>query len=579
MAEADADAEAETEKISDGVPWKRALRTTTGESVSGYLLKYVAPTALGGLVVSVVLLFLLGDLLGSLSPIVFVIPLFLTFVVGVYPKVVADRRRVEIEQMLHLFITDLGVLSSTNIPRVDVFTAFAEQEEYGAVAEEMRKIVELVQTWNMSLDEAARFQAKRTPSPILSDFLERLAYNIGAGQDMEEFLMEEQNVVMSQYETMYKGSLDNVDIVVDLFLSMSLSTSFVIVFATIIPILTGSSPLMLLGGGVFLYAFIEVGFLYGTLVLIPNDPVWYHPEETTDLDRKILFALGVGIGLTAVASLVAAGAYFGYIPDLLPFNIPIPFYVALPVTPLIYPGAVVYLEEKRIKNRDEEFPSFLRSLGASEHAKQSTTTKVLETLSKKDFGKLTDEIRNLYNRLNMRIDQELAWEHFSRETRSYLAQKGSEMYRIGRSNGGNTKRISNVISDNLETLGELRQSRKQTAVNFMGVMYGMTAANVFAFFIGIEVVDLMVQITDEVSMPQEGPAGQLLYTQVYDITSVTFIILALILVNAVLGSLMIKVVDGGNKISAFVHLVALTWVGALVATVTRIFVSGFISVG
>ncbi|MFB6150059.1 MAG: type II secretion system F family protein, partial [Halobacteriales archaeon] len=106
-----------------------------------------------------------------------------------YPKVVADQRRRGIENKLPLLITHMTVLSTTNIDRMEVFRTLAEEEEYDAAAEEINYIVTLVDSWNQSLDDACRRRAKRTPSDVFSDFLERIAYSLGAGQELKDFLL------------------------------------------------------------------------------------------------------------------------------------------------------------------------------------------------------------------------------------------------------------------------------------------------------------------------------------------------------------------------------------------------------
>lgn len=565
---------------SASVSWKRAVKVTLGISVLEFLTKYILPVFVLSLVASIVIYYFISDLLGMFAPILLGIPLFVNLVIALYPKILADKERAKIEQNMHLLITVLGVLSTTDIRRIDVFKVASENEELGPLADEMGKIVKLVNTWSMSLDEACRFQAKRTPSPMFKDFLERIAYNIGAGQDMEEFLMEEQEFVMTEYKNMYTGSLEDLEVLHDLFLSMMMSIGFLIVFATIMPILTGTDPTMILFGSVVLFIFTEAGFLYGSKVKIPKDPLWYIPEGTStpftkSIKKSLLVSIVVSLGLIIFSILTFIGVLSFNIPS---FKVPTPLYLAVPVTPLIYPGIKMKLEEKSIRKRDSQFPSFIRSLGSSEYVKKSTTTHTLKTLRKKDFGQLTPEIRKLYKRLNMRIDQNLSWEHFRKDTKSYLIKNFSQMYEKGREKGGNTKRLGNIISNNMSIMIELRQKRKQTAVTLMGVLYGMTAANTFAFIMGVQIVEVMINIVGDVNLPQSGPTGNLLHTDIYNVQEVTLIILFLVALNALINSAMMKTVDGGHSISSYVHFVAFMWVGSLTAVVTKTFVSGFISV-
>ncbi|WGI17995.1 archaellar assembly protein FlaJ [Methanonatronarchaeum sp. AMET-Sl] len=558
--------------------WRRAVETLLNESVFSYLIRYITSSALLGTAIYYLLTLLIGDLLGPFQPILLLIPIFIVTVAIIYPKLLADRRRIKIDQAMPLFITSMGVLSTTNIPRIDVVETISQQKEYGPIADEMKKIVELVKTWNMSLDEAARFQSEVTPSPLLRDFLERMAYNVSAGQGLEEFLKNEQEVVMSEYETMYMSVLEDMDVLKDLFISMTLSVAFIIVFATIIPILTGIDPNFLLFASIMLYGLIEAMFLYGTYVKVPFDPVWYEFEDITFFDKKIILAIIASIIGVIITAIILALNLYHNLPIIEHIELPLPLYFAIALTPLLIPGILMRKEETKIKKRDRAFPSFIRSLGSSESAKQTTTTKVLKTLQTKDFGDLTNEIRNLYKRLNLRINQIRSWKQFAMETKSFLIQRFSEMYYKGRLKGGNPEKLGYIIGKNFNKILELRQHRKQTTSTFTGVIYGITASSVFAFFAGIEIVKLMINIMADVQMPDEDWIQQIIYTEIYNIPDVQVLIMIFILLNAVMSSMMIKVVDGGHHINTYHHLVGLVWIGVIVALITERLVSMFLTI-
>jgi len=506
-------------------------------------------------------------LLGTLALVVAVI----------YPKILRDQKRKEIEDRLHLFITHMTILSTANIDRVEVFRTLGEEEEYGALSEEMRRITQLVDTWNQSLDDALRIRADKSPSKPFADFLDRLAYTINAGQEIEDFLLSEQDVVIQNYVTIYEGSLQNLEVMKDLYLSMVLSATFALVFATVLPILTGTNPTMTVGAVVLMFAFVQTGFLLMIRNTAPYDPVWFHPEHrTTGSEWRIRIAVGVGMVLTLAAIAGCLLVLLGQTsidPDL----IPLPFYAAIPTTPLLIPGFVVRREEEQIKERDEEFTSFIRALGATETAKQSTTTKVLESLRGKNFGALTANVDDLYKRLNMRIEAELAWRHFTAESRSYLIQKFSEMFLIGRQMGGDPKKLGELISSNMNEVLQLRERRTQSTITLIGVLYGITAASTFAFFIGLEIVEVLAGMSVGLDTDQFD-FGTIIHTEVYDLQTIEYLLLIIILLNSVLSSLMIRIADGGHKVNTYIHFVLLTWISSLIAVFTRIVVGSFLNV-
>ncbi len=499
-----------------------------------------------------------------------------------YPKIYLSSRENHIDNQLHLVMTHMTVLSTTNIDRMEVFRTLAAEEEYGVAAEEIAQIVHLVDTWNQSLDDACRRRAKEVPSEAMGDFFDRLGYTLGAGQSLEEFLVSEQDVMLSQYETLYESSLANLEVMKDLYMSMILSVTFALVFAIVLPILTGNDPTAMVSAVIVLFVFVQLGFFVAIRAMSPYDPVWYHPEERSPGDLKLWASLGIGaVGSFTLIGITAAGM-FGYgpgLPGVLFFldDVQLPLYLAVPVTPMIVTGIILRIEEQAITARDEEFPSFIRALGATESAKQSTTTDVLTTLRDKDFGTLSPAIERLYRRLNMRISTEGAWRAFSRDTRSYLIQKFSEMYLVARRMGGEPKQLGELISTNMNAVNNLREQRRQAAVTFIGLIYGITAAATFAFFIGLEIVAILAELSADFEMDQMD-IGQIIYAGAYDIPLIEYLLLTIVIFNAALSSQMIRTIDGGNPANGYIHFVLLTWLGALTAIATRTLVNALLSI-
>jgi len=81
-----------------------------------------------------------------------------------YPKILLSQRKRELNDRFHLMITHMTVLATTKIDRMEVFRTLAEEDEYGELAMEMYRITQLVDTWNLGLDDACRRRAKEVPS-------------------------------------------------------------------------------------------------------------------------------------------------------------------------------------------------------------------------------------------------------------------------------------------------------------------------------------------------------------------------------------------------------------------------------
>jgi len=223
-------------------------------------------------------------------------------------------------------------------------------------------------------------------------------------------------------------------------------------------------------------------------------------------------------------------------------------------------GYIMGKQESRVRDRDKEFVSFIRALGAVETVKQTSTANVLASLRRKDFGNLTQNIDNLYKRLNMRIDTTRSWRLFADETGSYLIQKFGDMYAFGRRLGGDPKALGNVISGNMNEVMTLREKRQQSTKTIVGVLYGLTAALVFAFFVSMEVVEMLLDITGDMDMLDEM-GMQLLYTEGYDVLQIRYMLLIVVLLNALFASIMIRVTDRGHFLNSLyaLHLTDVAW--------------------
>ena len=492
-----------------------------------------------------------------------------------YPKLAADRARRQTREQFHLFLTHITVLSTTNIDRVEVFRTLAQIDEYGPLAEEMGHITALVDTWNQSLDDACRRRSKQVASPLLTDFLERLSYSIGAGQGIEEFLVDEQESIIQEFVIRYESALGKLDVLKELYLSLMLSTTFILVFATVLPILIGVPPEVLIGGVIGVFVVVQVGFLFVINAVSPKDPIWVDLDDGRSPAARIRPALVVGGGLSLVSTVAAVTVASGRAP-VAPDILPVPIYPAVAVTPLLLPGIAMTREQREVVDRDEGFPSFIRALGSVESVKQTSTASVLSSLREKNFGELTSNVEGLYRRLQVRIDSERAWRLFAAETGSYLIHRFGDMYVVGRRMGGEPKQLGSIISSNIQEVLRVREKRAQAARTLVGVIYGITAASMFSAFIGLGIAEQMLRITEQISGQNGEFVGSLFSTENYDLGLMELLLVGVMLVNALLSALMIRLVDRGNVVSGLVHFVLLTWLSGVVAAGTRVVIGGLI---
>jgi len=225
-----------------------------------------------------VVLLLSPDIFGDeiFKKIIYSIPLFGTFVAFAYPKMMVDKKRADINNNMHYFITHMGVLATSDLTLTGIFELLrTKKEEYGALAGEIDKIFMMADTWHLSMSEACRFVGNRTPSLILSDFLDRIAHAMDAGEAMDVFLTSEQEVVMKQYDVVYRGQLYQIEMMKEMYLSMVVALIFMASFAIIMPLITGVDPAQMISMTVFMFIFMEVVLVFFVNTKTPHERLWH----------------------------------------------------------------------------------------------------------------------------------------------------------------------------------------------------------------------------------------------------------------------------------------------------------------
>ncbi len=543
------------------IGYRRAIEALN-MPVSRFAFTRVLPALVGSIIVAGLLVLLLSGIFSGIFALVpLVLPVFIVGAVLLYPLQVAQSMRQDMDHNMHYFITHLGVLSTSEVPRVELFDLIGEKtEEYGPLAEEAKKVSTLVKRWNMSLSEACRFIAHRTPSLIFSDFLERFAFGVESGAEMEAFLQSEQEVVMSDYETIYRNSLDRLDHLDGLYNGLMMTVIFLVLFGLLMPVLVGGSSTLILLLVFLLTLVIQGGFLILIKSQVPPDPVWRDIALRTPLWDRVKLVAPVSIVLALALAPVL----------LLATNLPHPVSIALAATPLVVPGFIATREEAGVKRRDDNYPAFMRSLGASTAARGGDAREVLRHLRHHDFGPLTEDIQNLFKRLQLRIDDPAAWNHFTRETGSMLVERFTRMYEEAIDTGGRPDAVGRIISDNMVQIIGLRKLRYQKASGFRGTLLGTAAAMAFSLFIGVGVLQMLTGLFSKIGDIDAGAVSipTIIHTSGINVPMLVVIVLVLLVANAAISAIMIRFVDGGTQVRAFEDFSLFTWVSMVTALVS-----------
>jgi flagellar protein FlaJ len=533
---------------------QKILFHVMGISQKEYIIRFVIPIMSMGIIFPVVLVLVAPDLLqGNLRIILYLIPVMLFFLVVFYPFTVYSNKKLQIDENMHYYITHLGVLSTSQMSRKELLKRVASNEAYGYLAEETDKIYMLMNDWGLSFAQACRFIARRTPSELYADFLDRFAHALDAGENLETFLTTEQKVVMNDFDTMYRAALSSIELVKETFVSMVMALVFLASFAIIMPILTGMDATTLMVGTIFIFIGTEALLVYFAKMKVPGDRIWHTLPIVTDADRVIKISFPISLLLCMIVS----------IPVIFLLDFPFTISLSIILTPLILTGQIASRAENHIKRKDNNFASFIRSLGSSAGARGGLINESLRQLTYHDFGPLTKDVTELYTRISTRIDKMKSWNYFAAGTGSNLIERFGNIFAEGTHIGGKPEVIGEIIADNFMHIVSLRKLRYNSSSSLVGIMYGLTAGIAFTLYISVSVVGLMNSIFENASIPEDMDMGLYLGSGGMDVALVSSLLMALLVFHSLISALLVRVVDGGHFFNIYTHFVGLLWTSSI----------------
>lgn len=473
------------------------------------------------------------------------------------PLLERDIAKSDIDSNIPFFITAFATLAVSAANRIDMLELLSKKEKLGRIKDEIGKLVNLVRNWRRGLSEAAMFLSSRSPSEIFEDFLARFGHAINSGQDFEEFVNNEAETVMNNFETNYISALYTFDLYKDLYVSMLLSFAFLITFVLIMPILIHIDILQVLSLSALTIVLGEAMLVYGIKVVLPNDPIWHDTGIKTELQQKIdrYFMLSIIACLALVIVVIFSG-----LDRMLPFY----FLVSIVVTPLFVPGYVGSRAEKMVAKKDDMFGSFIRSLAGSAAARGNMVIEALKAIVLHDFGTLTRDIRALYRRLAYRVDNVRSWKNFSADTGSHLIEVFSESFVESVDLGADADRAGTVVADNFDRVIRLRKRRHASVSSYVGVIYGITGGLAFSLAIAYGVLQIINQVFSTFNVASLNSFGIFVSQPSSEMFTIEAFILAILMVHSFIAGTALKIADGGRIIHGLHHFVIMTWIVTIV---------------
>ncbi len=583
--------------------WHIALRRLE-MPIARFIGLYVAPVAAFTFIFSIILVFVTGGLgegalFSGITGILLVILLTImaTLSAIAFPILDVQRSATLIEAEMHMFITRMGILSIGEVGAQSIFDILKQMRDYGELAAEVKRIETLVEKWHTSLPEAARIVAQQSPSPLWSDFLDRMAFSIEAGQPIDQFMRSEQETIAEQYNTLYDTRLESVDTLKEIYVSLVTAGLFGLVIAGIhlvlfevgtdtdTPIEVASRLRFLLLASL-IFGFIQLGAVFAFRATIPKDLTFARDEMDTpfriNFRRSLLLSVLITMLLVTVSIFTLIWVFEALTSQWDKYGL---LFIAIPLSPLLIPSLMIRKEEKQINRRDETYPDFIRALGGTAQARSAEPSATIKALRGIDFGMLDNSIDRLEKRLSTRIDSDRAWDYFTADTNSAVISRYTRIYIEGSQSSGQPAATAEMVSRSVGNLLSLRNRRALSANTMWGVALGLLISSVAALNVttaivlqlGEAIAGVASGLTDtDVSALSEFGAGVALPVM-EDASSVDdnirmfkIIISLLILMQVVAVSSIATRLRGGTRSSAVGQMILLTWISGLASLLTAI---------
>ena len=171
-----------------------------------------------------------------------------------------QERRKTITANMPFAINHLAAVSASGVPPAKMLELISESQEYGEIAKEFKKIVDLMNIFGYDLLTAIRTISANTPSPAFKEILDGMVSTIETGGDLQSYLTEKAEEATLTYRLERQKYNESISTYSDIYTGLLIAAPLFFVSALAI--------INLLGGTVAGFG-IEVIMAFGAYIAIP----------------------------------------------------------------------------------------------------------------------------------------------------------------------------------------------------------------------------------------------------------------------------------------------------------------------
>ncbi|MEM3596859.1 MAG: type II secretion system F family protein [Candidatus Bathyarchaeia archaeon] len=367
-------------------------------------------------IVSLIILYFYGFL-----PVIFLIPMPFYIMIGfiLIPMSKASDRAANLEREMPFAAAYISVMASGGIAPYTSFKRLAEVELMPAMRSEAKEIMKDVEIFGIDPLTAIENAAKKNPLDIFKDFLSGYASTVIIGGDIGHFLERKAEDIFKTRAMRVKAAAERLGMLLETFIIVMvlMSLCFYILFSVESMYSTGIS----MGSGIILYTYLFTPMLSFVFIYLAHSM----QPKTPVVETRPYKVFGVCSAI-AIAVFLLLTNFMGYveIPFLSSIQsiIELPTAVAIALFVATAPAAIVHsrLSQKRT-SIEQGINSFLRDLTEVRKTGLSPE-KCIESLSKRDYGEFTKELRKISSELSWGVPVRKVIMDFVKRVRSWMTQ-------------------------------------------------------------------------------------------------------------------------------------------------------------
>jgi len=479
------------------------------------------------------------------------LPLFVIAGFLIVPMNNASDRSSGLEREMPFAAAYISVMSSGGIAPYTSFKRLTQVELMPAMSKEARDIIKDVEIFGVDPLSALDIASKKTPLDIFKDFLGGYASTVIIGGDIGHYLERKAEDIFKIRALRVKAAAERLGMLLETFIivMVMMSLCFYILFA-VNGIQSGVSSTADISqfSGILMYTYIftpmlSIMFIYLAHGMQPKTPLMeMRPYKVFGISSVI--AIFVFLLLTNFLGAIQLPIFT----EMQAIGVDLPVALAVALFISAAPAAIVHIRLAKVRNSMEQgVTNFLRDLTEVRKTGLSPE-KCIESLSKRDYGTFTKELRKISTEISWGIPIKNVMMKFLHRTRSWMVQIVMfllvETIDVG---GGTIPMIESLARFNNLTQ-EVEKEKKMSVRPYVMMPY-------LASILLVATTIMMMGLTTGITVPGVNSAPQ--DNSLMQIVFISSVIFNSFLIGIVAGKISEESVGAGFKHAAILVIISI----------------------